>query len=223
MGLMVLSWKLFVTLGTALMIIVMLYCGKYYNMKIWKRIVTAIVFTLAGVLSVMIMAFIEKGTWGSRSFFGAVFFAPIFMIIYALIIHEKPSDVLDICGPSEAAMLVLMKINCSIDGCCYGYLMGVDGKGLDVRFPSQIVECIAAAFICLALIWMIYKGKNRGTIYIWYMIIYGFVRFVLNWFRATKPYIWILPAGNFWALISFVLGLILLFAYKHWKNRETST
>lgn len=213
------SWKLFVGLGTALMVLVMLFCGKYYHMKVWKRILTAVVFTFAGVLSVMLMALIEKGTWGNRSFFGAVFFAPILMIVYAFIAREKPSDVLDICGPSEAAMLVLMKINCSIEGCCFGYLIGTDEKGLEIHFPSQIVECIAAALICIALIWMIHKGKNKGTIYIWYMIIYGFTRFVLNWFRATKPFIWILPAGNFWALISFITGLILLFIYKRLNGK----
>ena len=215
----IMSWKLFVSLGTALMIVVMLFCGKYYNMKVWKRILTAVVFTAVGVLSVMIMAFIENGRWGNRSWFGAVFFAPVFMALYALIVREKPSTILDLCAPSEAAMLALMKINCSIDGCCYGYVMGMDAKGLEVRFPSQIVECVVAAIICFALIWLIHKDKIRGSAYIWYMIIYGFSRFVLNWFRATKPFIWVLPAGNFWALISLVLGLVLLFVYKNWKGR----
>ena len=119
-----------------------------YITALWKRIVTAVVFTLAGVLSVEIMAFIEKGSWGSRSFFGAVFFAPLFMAAFALVIREKPSDILDLCAPSEAAMLALMKVKCYMDGCCYGRLLGVDEHGLDILFPSQIVECIAAIIIC---------------------------------------------------------------------------
>ena len=217
------SWQVFVSLGTALMILVMLFCGKYYGMKLWKRIVTAVVFTFAGVLSVMIMAFIEKGHWGSRSFFGAVFFAPVFMAIYALLIREKISSVLDICAPSEAAMLILMKIKCSIDGCCYGFLIGMDNKGLEVRFPSQIVEGVTALIICLALVWMIRKGNHRGLIYIMYMIIYGCTRFILNWFRATKPFIWVLPAGNFWALISFIVGLLLLYFVKHRRPNMTTS
>lgn len=213
------SWQLFVALGTALMIAVMLFCGKYYNIKSWKRVLTAIVFTFIGVLSVMIMAFIENGTWGNRSWFGAVFFAPIFMVVYALIVHEKPSNILDLCAPSEAAMLVLMKIKCHMDGCCYGYRMWVDNHGLDVLFPSQIVECINAVLICAALIWLIHNDKIRGTAYIWYMIIYGISRFILNWFRATKPFIWILPAGNFWGLISFALGIIVLLVYRYCKRQ----
>lgn len=215
-------WQVFVSLGTALMILVMLFCGKYYSIKVWKRIVTAVVFTLAGVLSVEIMAFIEKGSWGSRSFFGAVFFAPLFMAAFALVIREKPSDILDLCAPSEAAMLALMKVKCYMDGCCYGRLLGVDEHGLDILFPSQIVECIAAIIICFALIWMIHRDKRKGTIYIWYMIIYGITRFVLNWFRATSPFIWVLPAGNFWALISLLVGLALLLVYNHRENKRES-
>ena len=61
---------------------------------------------------------------------------------------------------------------------------------------------------------MIKCKKQKGCIYYWYMILYGISRFILNLFRETTPFIWILPAGNFWALISTILGIALLLISK---------
>ena len=59
--------------------------------------------------------------------------------------------------------------------------------------------------------------KNRGTIYPWYLIIYGGVRFVLNIFReewvTTEM---IMPFGNIWSLVSIAIGVLwLLWIRKH--------
>lgn len=212
-------FEIFLSVGTILMIVIMLFCGKYYQVAVWKRVLTAIIFTVAGVIGVKIMAYVEMGRWGGRSFFGAVLFTPIIMIFYAYILKEKPTDILDLCAPSEAIMLALMKVDCTIVGCCFGRIIGIDSHGIMIRFPSQITECITAVIICIILILMIYKGKQRGTIYCWYMILYGIVRFFLNWMRETSPFIWILPAGNFWALITLGLGLFFLYYYRNRKQQ----
>lgn len=54
------------------------------------------------------------------------------------------------------------------------------------------------------------KQKNRGRIYPWFMVLYGITRFGWNLLRETKPFVWVLPAGNFWSLIAIVIGVLWL-------------
>ena len=219
---MELSFEIFISIGTILMIIVMLFCGKYYHIKVWKRIVTALFFTVAGVIGVKIMAFIEMGRWNGRSFFGAVLFTPILMVLFSYFIKETPSDILDICAPAEAIMLALMKVDCAIQGCCYGKVIRIDSDGNLIRFPSQVVECLTAILIFIILIMLIYRKKQRGALYYWYMILYGIVRFILNWLRETKPFLLGLPPGNFWALITFIAGGTLMIIHLTRKGNKSS-
>ena len=213
------SFKLLLGLGTLVMFIIMLFTCKKYSIAWWKSIILAVSLLGLGLLGTKIMSFIESGDFSNRSFFGAVFFTPILMIPVGLLLKIKPLDTLDLCAPTECAMSVLMKVNCYISDCCIGRIMYVTEHGKAVRFPSQIVECIAAFLIMMVLLFLIARKKQRGNLYFLYMIIYGAVRFVLNLLRDTKPFIWILPAGNFWALISFALGVIILFVMKRNNNK----
>ena len=140
------------------------------------------------------------------------------MLPVGLILKVRPLDTLDLCAPSVCAMSVLMKINCYISDCCIGRVMYVTQHGKEVRFPSQISECVASFLILLVLMFLIAKRKQRGHIYFLYMIIYGVVRFALNFLRDTKPFIWVLPAGNFWAIVSVALAVIILFVMKRNNN-----
>lgn len=199
------------------MFLIMLFACKKYELAWWKSIILSFALLGFGLLGTRIMAFIESGRFSNRSFFGAVFFTPLFMIPVGCILKIKPLDTLDLCAPTECVMLALMKVNCYISDCCIGRVMYVTKYGKEVRFPSQFSECIAALLIMFFLLILILRIKQRGFLYFLYMIIYGVVRFILNFLRDTKPFIWILPAGNFWALISIILGVIILFILKR-KN-----
>lgn len=206
------SFRIFISIGTILMIITFLLCGE--NIKIWKRIVSAIVFVVAGVCGTMILAYIEMGRFGGKSFFGAVLISPIIMAIYALIIREKTSDILDICAPAECFMLALMKVQCYLEECCYGIVIGHNQYGKIIRFPSQLTEFAAAIVIGIILLCEVRSNKKSGTVYARYLVIYGICRFVLNLLRETKPFIWILPAGNVWSLVAIAIGIVYLVLQK---------
>lgn len=60
------------------------------------------------------------------------------------------------------------------------------------------------------LVYLIHNGKQRGKIYLWYLILYGGTRFVLNCFRDTEPFIWNISYGHFWSIISMIVGIVLL-------------
>ena len=211
-------------LGTGVMIGIMLYCRKWITIKLWKTALFSALLTLSGFTSVKIMYFFENGKWDGLSFFGAVLFLPFFLIILAFAIRERWTTLLDLAAPSVCGMLAIMKIECLRSGCCKGKLLFGDPKlETDFYFPSREVELITAIIIALVLIRFIKQGKYKGEIYPLFMIIYGAVRFIWNFFRKTSVTIWPLPIGNIWSLVSIAIGVIWLLMFRHYtrgKNVE---
>lgn len=189
----------------------MLIAGRYLKTDAWKTAVLSVVLAGAGYGGAKLMYMIEAGgSTAGRSFFGALLFVPPLMVLAAWLLRMPPGDALDLCAPGECIMLALLKVKCIQDGCCYGRVLTADG----VRFPSQIVEMLHALLLCAVLLMMIRKGKNRGRVYAWYMILYGAGRFLLNLLRETAPFLWILSAGNFWSLVAMAVGCAWLYLLK---------
>ena len=194
--------------GTIGMFLQMLLRRKHFpNLQLWKITVISILLTLAGVAGAMLMYFIETGHFSGTSLFGSIFFIPLFLLPAVLLLRVKFSTLMDLCAPAECLMLVLMKLDCQLSGCCIGKYL----PSLEIQFPSQIIEMIVFFFIMLSLMKLEQKASNRGRIYGYYLVIYGIARFILNWFRyGVAPFVWILPAGNFWSLIAIALGTLWL-------------
>ena len=118
---------------------------------------------------------------------------------------------MDLCGPAECLMLAIMKLMCLSDGCCSGRELFVNAEGIAVYFPSQIVEHINALIIFAVLMVMVFRKKNRGCIYPWYLTLYGATRFVLNFFRLDQAeFFFGMAAGNVWSLVAIVIGIFWL-------------
>ena len=199
------------TAGTGLMLIVMLVSARHLHVPPWKTAILSVLLACAGYAGAKLMFAIESGgNLAGRSFFGSLLFVPPLMALAALALRMPPGDALDLCAPGECVMLALLKVKCLMDGCCVGVILHTAESGGVIRFPSQIVEGIHALLLCGALMLLIRRGRCRGQVYAWYMILYGGGRFILNLLRETEPFIWILPAGNFWSLISVAIGAIWL-------------
>lgn len=191
------------------MFVCMLYCGSLYHMQVWKVAVSAIAVTFAGVTGAYLMGLLESGSWGGRSYFGAVFLVPVIMWLVAKALKLPYGQLLDICAPAGCIMLAVLKIKCRIDGCCGGRFFPLKNGEL-IRFPSQIVESVVGLLLALILILINKKGTQQGRIYALYLIFYGIVRFVLSFLRYPHPWIGVFPAGAFWSLIAIALGILTL-------------
>ncbi|MGM9632061.1 MAG: prolipoprotein diacylglyceryl transferase family protein [Eubacteriales bacterium] len=197
---------IFIAIGTAAMLVLSLLRRKKYQLELWKAIVTPFVLTFFGVIGTLLMFFIETGRWGGISFYGSVFMIPVGLLLYSLIIKEKYTSILDFSVTQICAMLASMKILCLKSGCCYGAIL-FDG----FRFPSQIAEMSASLCIMALFLYFEKKEKYRGIYYPLYLVIYGTVRFVLNFFRGgLSPLVWILPAGHFWSIVAIIIGIMWL-------------
>lgn len=193
--------------GAVAMLILMLLRRKTFpQVQIWKYPLISILLTFAGVAGAMLMHFVESGHFGGTSFFGAILFVPVLMLP-ALLLRVPYGTLMALCAPAECLMLAFMKVDCLISDCCIGKYL----PALDFQFPSQIVEMLTALVIMLILLQLERNPKNRNTLYAYYLLLYGATRFVLNWFRyGIKPFVWILPAGNFWSIVAIVFGLLWL-------------
>ncbi len=207
--------------GTAFMFFVMLFCGKRYKISWLKASVLTLSLTVSGVLGTKFMFFLETNAWGGLSFFGAVFFAPIIMLLAALILRVPFRTVLDLCAPAECIMLSVMKVNCLRYGCCSGRVIFYTDDFYPVFFPSQLVELLNAIILMFVLFAIMHYERNRGKIYPWYMILYGATRFVLNFLRDTDPFVLGIPAGHIWSIVSIFGGIIWICLFSIYYKKKT--
>ena len=214
------AFYLFLLGGMLAMFVIMLVCGRHFGMPTWKIAVFAVILTAVGYLGAKCMSFIETGNWGGRSLFGSIFLAPVLMYPAAKIFKTPYGQLMDICAPAECIMLALLKVKCTIDGCCGGRT--IDFGGSSFVFPSQKVECVVFLIIMIVLAIMVLKDKYQGLVYPCYMIIYGISRFLLNLLRETTPWIGPLPAGNFWSLISIAVGIIAVIWVRQADRRRSA-
>lgn len=202
-------------IGTVAMLIPMLIQASMYKMSFWKILIIAFILTITGTVGTRILFWIENGWYGGQSFYGAVFFVPVAFIVFAKLIKIPYGQLMDICGPAECVMLVIMKTQCLKDGCCSGTQLYQNIYGNYVFFPSQLVELINALVLAVVLLLLARADKRRGTIYAWYLLLYGSTRFVLNFFRAENTPVLIgLPYGGLWSVCAIIAGCVVLFKRK---------
>lgn len=206
---------LFLGMGTVAMLIQMIFRRGIYKIPLWKCIFIAVFLTLAGTIGAMLMFYIENGSLGGRSFFGALLFIPVLMCPIAILLKVPFGMLMDLCAPAECIMLAILKVDCLINDCCYGRIICSSNTVGVLRFPSQIVEMIVilVIMICLMIQEKSYNSKNK--LYLVYLLLYGATRFVLNWLRGDlTPFVWGLPAGSFWAMCSVIIGSLGLLLFR---------
>lgn len=198
--------------ATVVCIAMQSYVGKRRGVPLVKCVIMALITLGSGYFGAKLMRLVEAGTMEGRSFFGTVFLTPVVTIIAARLIRVSVADVLDATAVSCAFVAMFEKIGCSIDGCCQGRVFQFvsDNQIKIFQFPSQITESIAGLVIALILLRWLVRGRYSGKLYPLFLVLYGIARFVLNWLRSARPFIWFLPAGNFWSLISIAAGIVCL-------------
>jgi len=197
--------------GVLLMLIPISMQMKWYSVPSWKSIIISVILVLTGVVGSEIWYFVENFEFGGRSFYGAIVFSPIVFLPMSKVLHIPYSKIMDFVAPAGCMTLALVKLQCLRDGCCIGKILYLDENYMYVRFPSQIAEMIAFLIIAVVLLYMSSKVKFRGKIFPWFLVLYGGVRFFLDFMRDVEsPYLLGLSAGSFWSLFSLIIGVIML-------------
>lgn len=203
-------------LGAALILVQIILQMKWYQIKIWKSIPLVITIILVGLYSSRFWFFVENLYFGGRSLYGAVFLCPVFLYPLAKCLKIQYGEIMDFAAPAGCFVLGLGKFHCMQVGCCGGKVIYVNADYFKIRFPSQIVECVAFIVIALLLLVLSHNIKFRRHIYPIAMVAYGVIRFVLNYFRDVQyNYPFGLSQGSFWSLCSIIIGTgVLMFMHR---------
>lgn len=201
----------FLIISVIAVVIVGCIMRKYNRFSIQQILVISPILTLMGVIGTKLMGFVESGTFEPFSYYGGVLFLPILIIPVCKILKMSYGQVMDYSGYTICAVLAIMKIDCALVGCCGGRFLFYLSDWTEVYFPSQIIESLNGFVLMLVLMKLATKEKYKYKIYPWYLILYGVTRFIWNCFRdELTPFVWILPNGHLWSLVSILIGVISL-------------
>lgn len=205
-------------IGAILMCLLTSVQMKWYGVKCWKSIIISVTIIFTGLIASELWFFLENGYWAGRSFYGAIFFAPLTFFPVARLLRIKYLDALDFCATAGCLVLAVLKVQCMIEGCCAGIILYLNEDHMYVRFPSQVVEFVCALVLTASMLTVSYHEKFRGRIYPLTLVLYGTSRFALNLFRddwvRTEQMNLPLPLGNIWSLVAVFVGVVWLCIYK---------
>lgn len=130
-------------------------------------------------------------------FKGSVFYGGLLggMLTGGLYLVRKKdrADYADLGAVAAPLFHTFGRLGCFLTGCCYGMeckvgliyhyttIPGVNGVS---RFPVQLVEMGLNFALFLLLLSWIRKGKHKGRLLQWYLLIYPVYRFILEFFRG---------------------------------------
>ena len=205
MGLFIIRYKLYLLLAVAT-VFGYLWLSQYkekLRINEWMALVLSVAHTIVGVLCVKLFAFLESGSGGGMSLYGAVFFLPVIYFAGAKWTKRKVSDVFDIFAICTICTLLCARFNCIMAGCCLGSVI----PGTEtLRWPTRELEILFYIILFLSLRNKVCKKKYGGLIYPIYMIAYGSFRFVVEFFRESEhDYGWF-HISHIWSLVAIAAG-----------------
>lgn len=155
--------------------------------------------------------FVENGiTLNGVSFFGSCFCLPLG--VYLICKKKKISfeAYLDYCTPSLIVMLAILRFACWCNGCCGGITYST-GAYTTAVVPTQIIECIGDLVILLVILIVEWHYSGKGVSYPYFLVLYGILRFFLEFVRDT-PKDWLyLSHGQWFSLVSVAAGGYFLY------------
>lgn len=141
-------------------------------------------------------------TFGGLNFFGTLFLVPIATASVAPLFKLKRSVAMDFSTQLLLVVFVSMGVGCILVGCCRGIDMGT------FRFPAQFVEECARIILFCWILYLDSVGGARQRLYPTFMVVYGSIRFFLEFFKETERIIGVFSLMHIYAIITIVVGYI---------------
>ncbi|MCR5042090.1 MAG: prolipoprotein diacylglyceryl transferase [Clostridia bacterium] len=206
--------EVFFALLAATMLAGTLLRMKKYRFTPRRAVILAFLLLFGGVGGTYILGYLEVGSWGNISYYGSVFFVPVLMLPFSMIIKYSYTLLMDYCAPCGIAAIAVGKFHCFLNGCCGGRVLWQNSMGEDVVFPSQLTEMAVAAVILAVLLLLERKGRHVGKLYPLFLIMYGSTRFVLNYFRDAELVFGVIPTAGILSLAAVIIGVVWLLILK---------
>lgn len=183
---------------------------------------------------------------GGLIYYGGLIGGVISSWIYVCLLKKYPPlPVADIAGASLPLGQAFGRIGCFMNGCCYGrcthspigvkfpvnspaWIDQVHGHCIDTTsscslsvYPVQLFESIGALIIFGILWFALRKQKFAGVTASLYLILYGILRFCMEFFRGDeRQHVGNLTTAQLISVLMICCGFIL-FAFAAWKHRKS--
>ena len=156
-------------------------------------------------------------------YYGGFICAILFVFLTAKLLSAPVWGVLDTILPSIPLMQAFGRVGCFTAGCCYGipsdfgcYFDASPVAPHGVRLlPIQLIE---SACVLILFFWMIRYGRKKrrpGAVLAIYLIGYGIIRFILEFFRydAVRGIYAGLSVSQWVSLFLIALGIFFWYGY----------
>jgi len=227
------SAMLFMILGIFAMIVVNLFRANKFGISKLKSVAISITNNVGAFAGAKILFLLENLdslqsniSFGGFSFYGTVFMLPVFMLITYSFYGMDKKQFLNFSTPSVLMELAFYRTGCLLAGCCcgipaeWGFAMAHSPEIL--RVPVQLIEIILDLGIFATLLYVERKAffKENGLLYPLFMICYGVIRFVVEFFRVRDVLLWGMSESHFLSLLAIAIGVvwIVLAVKKHNKK-----
>lgn len=189
--------------------------------------------TTAGILGAKLTEFVFAGwpvkvpaasilnpSLGGRALFGGVLIGwlAVWIAKMRLGIKRPTGDLFALALPAGEAV---GRIGCYFNGCCYGTPSNLPWSIYQhgaYRHPTQIYSAIVAAGLFCFLLAIRSSVKKPGDLFKFYLLGFGFTRFLIEFLRFRDHTVWGLSSMQ-WACMDTVIMTAISF---WWRNRRNN-
>lgn len=219
-----LLYDAFFVAGFVAVFLFIVWSGKYYGVDKTKAVLLVLIVYPTVVLWMFIQFWIETGTFGGNNIVRCFVYMPLFAFPAAKLLELKWKQACDLLAPAPCVVHAVSHWGCVFSGCCHGYPSSWGLYNVDIGyvcFPSQPLEALTALGIVYYLVWRAKKNNYKvdGLAMPSMLMMFGFTRFLWEFFRDNEK-LWMgCSSLAFHALFMGVIGLIMYIVIKKDNNK----
>ena len=211
-------------IGAVTVLAVGYFTGKKCGFDFAKSILYIVCAIILGYLLLWATSWVfGGGEYSGLNFVRIVTFLPVPVWLLTKLFKDDFGAVTDFIAPLVAIFHGVTHIGCIFPGCCHGYpaQWGIYSNNAGtICFPNQPLEAVSSIIIGILLLCMLIKGQQRKKLYAWYLVLFGSTRFCWEFLRDNEKIWFGISELAFHALTACLLGIIALFALKHFTKES---
>jgi len=158
---------------------------------------------------------------GGLIWYGGLFFALCFALVYLKINKLPTLKTLDLCSSYIALGQAIGRIGCFLNGCCYGKPVswGIYFPSHNARLhPTQLYSFVDLLVIFLILRWRQRSSKVDGAVICLYFLLASAERFIVEFFRGDSSPVFL--GLTVFQIISLVIFVMAIYANLYLYSRQ---
>jgi len=159
--------------------------------------------------------------------FGAILGGTLTGVIYARVKGLPVGRLCDVCAFGLILAQAVGRLGCFFNGCCFGTATDLPwgtvwthpesyGPAIGAVHPTQLYELIFD-LVLFAFMWFVIKTRveKPGVLYLIYISIYSFGRFLISFLRTNEDAFWGLQQAQVVSLVVFIVAVgLIIYLYR---------